>query len=166
VVHIGPQGVISTAGALPTNAWRCAVDAPVITVPLRQRIMDRRAEREVRRLALERECDVTLQGLVKQWPDRPPKSAHYRPLPEITTIYFIGSDAGPIKIGMAVRPHVRLRDLQLAGPSKLTMLATIEGPPSLERDYHKRFKAHRLHGEWFQRHPDIMAEIERLKECE
>lgn len=31
-----------------------------------------------------------------------------------------------------------------------------------ERAYHAMFKAHRLHGEWFEPHPDILAEIARL----
>lgn len=31
-----------------------------------------------------------------------------------------------------------------------------------ERDYHARFAAHRLRGEWFAPHPDILAEIEHL----
>lgn len=85
-----------------------------------------------------------------------------RPLPAVTTIYFIGCENGPIKIGMASRVSVRLRMLQLSSPVELTLMATVEGPPSLEREYHKRFAAHRLHGEWFSPHPDILAEIARL----
>lgn len=85
-----------------------------------------------------------------------------RPRPETATIYFIGPDGGPIKIGWASNITTRLRDLRLANAFPLKLWASVGGPPSLERDYHKRFAAHRLHGEWFARHPDILAEIERL----
>jgi len=37
---------------------------------------------------------------------------------------------------------------------------------AFERAYHRQFAAHRLHGEWFAPHPDILAEIDRLKEAE
>jgi hypothetical protein len=82
---------------------------------------------------------------------------------DLTTVYFITSSAGPIKIGHAKNPHRRMRDLQLAGPSELTLAAIVEGPVSLERSYHARFAEHRLHGEWFRPHPDILGEIERLQ---
>ena len=32
----------------------------------------------------------------------------------------------------------------------------------VEKEYHPRFAEHRLHGEWFHPHPDILAEIDRL----
>lgn len=40
--------------------------------------------------------------------------------------------------------------------------AATPGERKQERAYHKHFSEHRLHGEWFEPHPDIMAEIERL----
>lgn len=82
--------------------------------------------------------------------------------PAIATIYFIGPKDGPIKIGWASRLEFRLRDLRLANAFPLEVWATVEGPPSLEREYHKRFAEHRLHGEWFERSPSIESEIERL----
>lgn len=85
-----------------------------------------------------------------------------RPQPAFATIYFIGPDDGPIKIGWASNIVTRVRDLRLANAFPLRIWASVGGPPSLEREYHKRFAAHRLHGEWFERHPDILAEIERL----
>jgi len=77
-------------------------------------------------------------------------------------IYFIGGEDGPIKIGIAVNPSARLKELQTGHPARLSVLATVLGPDSLEGDYHVRFAEHRLEGEWFARHPDILAEIERL----
>lgn len=79
-------------------------------------------------------------------------------------VYFIGGDHGAIKIGRSVNVEVRLRTIQTHSPVPLRILATIEGG-SRERLYHKIFAAHRLHGEWFAPHPDILAEIDRLKEA-
>lgn len=78
------------------------------------------------------------------------------------TVYFIASESGPIKIGIAVSPDKRLRGLQTGHHERLELLATCEGGQERERDYHKRFAAHRLHGEWFERVPEIELEIARL----
>lgn len=77
-------------------------------------------------------------------------------------IYFIGGDTGAIKIGMAYDLIKRLADLQCGSPIRLSILASGPGGRKDEAFYHQRFAAHRLHGEWFERHPDILAEIERL----
>lgn len=77
-------------------------------------------------------------------------------------VYFIGSESGPIKIGMAVDPPSRLASLQTSHHEKLSILATCKGGQDRERAYHRRFAAHRLHGEWFERTPELLAEIERL----
>lgn len=77
-------------------------------------------------------------------------------------VYFILAATGEIKIGMAVDVVQRLNSLQTSHPAKLEILATTSGGRKRERQYHERFAAHRLHGEWFEPHPDILAEIERL----
>lgn len=77
-------------------------------------------------------------------------------------VYFVGGDQGAIKIGFAKSPDDRLREIQVGSPIPLSILALVEGGPKLEKGYHRRFAAHRLHGEWFAPHPDILAEIERL----
>lgn len=80
----------------------------------------------------------------------------------LTDLYFIRSETGPIKIGISVDPTQRLRNLQTAHPHKLELICVIAGGGGLEAEYHKRFAAHRLTGEWFAPHPDILAEIERI----
>jgi len=85
-----------------------------------------------------------------------------RPMPATATIYFAGPEGGPIKIGFAARVNTRLRDLRLANAYPLRLWASVQAAPSLEREYHRQFAAHRLHGEWFTRCPEIEAEIERL----
>jgi hypothetical protein len=84
--------------------------------------------------------------------------------PKTGTIYFLGPEGGPIKIGFAKRLSFRLNDLRLMNPFPLIVHASVDGLASLERDYHRQFAAHRLHGEWFSPSPDILAEIERLTE--
>ena len=60
---------------------------------------------------------------------------------EWADLYFIGGAQGPIKIGISVAPAKRLKGLQTGYPYRLRLLAV---------------------GEWFERHPDILAEIDRL----
>lgn len=86
------------------------------------------------------------------------------PEPEIewADLYFIGADEGPVKIGVAQHPEKRLRQLQTAYPFPLKLLAVVKGAAPQEPEYHGRFAAHRLRGEWFERCPEILAEIERL----
>jgi len=78
------------------------------------------------------------------------------------TVYFVGAKDGPIKIGVANNAVNRLKSLQAASPATLSILAQTVGGQPREREYHRQFAAHRLHGEWFERHPDILAEIDRL----
>lgn len=77
-------------------------------------------------------------------------------------VYFIGSDDGPIKIGVSHDPRRRLADLQRSSPAPLRILALTKGGFERENAYHLQFKGQRLYGEWFERCPEILAEIERL----
>ncbi len=54
--------------------------------------------------------------------------------------------------------------IQSGNPKRLHVLASFFSEDSIatEQGYHGRFKAHRLHGEWFAPHPDILAEIARF----
>ena len=82
-------------------------------------------------------------------------------------VYFIGIEPdGPIKIGKAINVQERLGTLQVAMPMPLALLATADGGRAREREYHARFEAHRIRGEWFERGPEIVAEIARLCSAE
>lgn len=72
--------------------------------------------------------------------------------------YFIGGDTGAIKIGRTVNLATRLKDIQACSPIPVRVLATRQGADR-EKLYHRLFSGHRQHGEWFDRHPDILAEI-------
>lgn len=78
------------------------------------------------------------------------------------TVYFIRSSAGPIKIGIARDVHRRLMELRNSSPVSLDLAACTGGGFAAEQAYHRQFSEHRLHGEWFAPHPDILAEIERI----
>ena len=49
-----------------------------------------------------------------------------------------------------------------ANPVPLIVIATVQGPASLEKEYHARFKEYRFHGEWFDRSAPIEHEILRI----
>ena len=77
-------------------------------------------------------------------------------------VYFIGGELGAIKIGLAGDVSKRLATIQSNSPISVRVMASIAGGRDLEMAYHKRFAASRLHGEWFERTPELLAEIERL----
>ena len=79
----------------------------------------------------------------------------------LTVIYFIRAP-GAVKIGMAKDANRRLTVLQTSHPDNLELVATCEGGRALETEYHQRFADHRIRGEWFSPHPDILSEITRL----
>lgn len=82
------------------------------------------------------------------------------------TVYFIGGEVGAIKIGYSTYPLNRLAAMHMGSPIPLRILALVRGSKAMERSYHQRFAAHRLHGEWFERCPEIEAEIIRLNAAE
>lgn len=77
---------------------------------------------------------------------------------QATFVYFIqcGSN-GPIKIGWAADPAVRLAELQSANPLPLTLIGSFIGDRSAEAALHREFQEYRLHGEWFRPTPAILA---------
>ena len=81
------------------------------------------------------------------------------------TIYFFGCESSrEIKIGITSgRVEKRLATLQTARGHKISLLATLPGTTKLERALHDRFSQHRLKGEWFMPHPDILAFIAQIQ---
>jgi hypothetical protein len=92
-------------------------------------------------------------------------AAAQRELDSLADLYFIQSgECGPIKIGITgMKIERRMKALQTAHPFKLRLLLLVKGEAMQETEYHARFADHRLEGEWFNPHPDILAEIERLQ---
>lgn len=75
-------------------------------------------------------------------------------------VYLIGH-ARAVKIGWSEKhpltPGGRLADLQVASCDALELLGLIEAPFARERQIQARFSAHRLRGEWFLRHQEILS---------
>lgn len=69
---------------------------------------------------------------------------------------------GPVKIGCAVDPGARLSSLQSGNPDIVTILGVCKGGRAVERMLLTVFSAHRIHGEWFHPHDDILSLAERL----
>lgn len=79
---------------------------------------------------------------------------------ERTFVYAIGTEDGPVKVGITQSLHSRLRALQNGSPQKLELIWVYttqdrEAALRMERDFHEVYAEHRLEGEWFQ----ITAEI-------
>jgi hypothetical protein len=81
--------------------------------------------------------------------------------------YFIADDfKGVIKIGKSNTPHARLRTLQTANVSTLTLELLIPTDVEMgglgESDLHSRFSKYRLGGEWFEYSPEIKSFVQKL----
>lgn len=84
---------------------------------------------------------------------------------EMATIYFVQPiDGGLIKIGIAMNPVVRLKDMQVGSPMRLHILATCPGDTDDAHSLHWRFKGYHRHGEWHDPGADLLAFIESLHE--
>lgn len=108
----------------------------------------------------------------------PKRRAPVHPSPELKTagvrllqrktdggvVYFIraeGSDA--IKIGFTTDLKRRIRNLECASGRKVTLLHAMPGTYDDERSLHRRFKAARLDGEWFEAVPELLLCIDHLR---
>lgn len=75
-------------------------------------------------------------------------------------VYFIrAGHSGPVKIGTADDPERRLRHLQTAHYETLRIIRTLDGGVDVESWLHKRYKKHRIRGEWFD-YQESMESIE------
>lgn len=88
---------------------------------------------------------------------RPPKSNPYTP-----HVYFI-SDGEAIKIGKAINPPKRLKNLQIGNPRELKMLGYFRTSHYSEGNIHRHFEAFWIRGEWFRDNPELRAFI--AKNC-
>ncbi|MFM9829712.1 MAG: GIY-YIG nuclease family protein [Sphingomonas sp.] len=78
------------------------------------------------------------------------------------SVYFFGAPIGPIKIGFTEALARREQMLRARFGTEGCFLAVANGGAKRERAYHLKYEHLRLDGEWFERHPDILAEIDRL----
>lgn len=84
-----------------------------------------------------------------------------RPLPEARGwVYFVEMLDGPIKIGFSKDPFQRMRVLQTACSTPLSLICAIEAEQIQEKAFHQQLRKHRLQGEWFDRQA-ILTWLER-----
>lgn len=77
-------------------------------------------------------------------------------------VYFIAEeDNQRIKIGFAMNPYKRIKQLQTGNSKTLKILKIIPGDQKVERAYHKHFAMYKQRGEWFQLSEEILAFIYR-----
>jgi hypothetical protein len=79
---------------------------------------------------------------------------------EIERVYFFNCQgANAIKIGRSDDPTARLAACQTGCPLPLTLLGSIPGRLSTERELHARFASLRIHGEWFRAETELVEFI-------
>lgn len=75
-------------------------------------------------------------------------------------VYFVRhGEHGPIKIGTAGDVERRLRSLQSGNPVTLVLLGAMPAWGGEESELHAAFAEHRIRGEWFRPHPDLIAYV-------
>lgn len=79
------------------------------------------------------------------------------------TVYFVEAPGRGIKVGFSTNVASRMSQLQGASPTKLRVIATIDGGLAVERRIHALLKEHRLSGEWFEDVPAVRDMIALLK---
>jgi len=73
-------------------------------------------------------------------------------------VYFIKSDSGHVKIGFTERHFkYRLADLQVGNPYMLSVIKELDWDRYQEMKLHNKFSRHRVIGEWFNLHEDILS---------
>ncbi|NNM75029.1 GIY-YIG nuclease family protein [Enterovirga aerilata] len=77
-------------------------------------------------------------------------------------VYFIQDSHGRLKIGYSQDPAGRLRALQTAHGAELSLLGSVPGTISAERDLQKRFADLKLTGEWFRASDDLLSHVRAL----
>lgn len=69
-----------------------------------------------------------------------------------------------IKIGYTtLSVDRRITDLSTGNPLPFSVLLVVKANPAFEKNLHKRFASIRHRGEWFEKHPDLLALIAELK---
>lgn len=80
-------------------------------------------------------------------------------------VYFLYShESKRLKIGFTLNINKRLAELRNGSPIELELVKFVRGTYGLELVFLALFDKYRLHGEWFQAHPDILRYIRSLSQ--
>lgn len=78
-------------------------------------------------------------------------------------VYFArAGEDGPVKIGHAKDVRSRLSSMQTGCPIPLTLLGVLPGGREREAEFHARFAALRVRGEWFRAEGALAELLTRL----
>lgn len=79
--------------------------------------------------------------------------------PQGRVVYWIGEPAGllPVKVGYSERVHRRLREIQIACPVRIQLIAYLVATKRQEKELHKILRTANVHGEWFERDAALEA---------
>jgi len=81
----------------------------------------------------------------------------------IAFIYFLEAEGcGRIKVGIAIEPYTRIRQIQGHSPVLLRLLGFVRGTYEEEQAILARFAHLRVHGEWFDGGEDLRAFIDTV----
>jgi hypothetical protein len=94
------------------------------------------------------------------------EESNFKKMSNNDSVYFIQSKiGGPIKIGVAKYPTIRMETIQRMSPFKLQIIGIIRsGGYELEALLHSNFKKYHIHDEWFEDCPEIQYFIDNT--CE
>ncbi len=81
-------------------------------------------------------------------------------------IYFVQSESGPIKIGYTASVTKRLSQIKGSTVETVTLLGTMDGDRSQEKELHTRFIKYNIKGEWFSPADDILEFIQANTKAE
>lgn len=85
-------------------------------------------------------------------------------VPKTKRLYIIRAKVtGRLKIGVSVAPHARLKTLSIGSEPCELVLVVRAGGGALERELQQRFRHLRVHREWFEPGPDLLAWIAERK---
>lgn len=82
-------------------------------------------------------------------------AAQYEACCRVYFVEAVGLDL--IKIGHSIDLMKRLVSLLTSSPARLFVIGSIPGGRQKEREIHVALHAHRSHGEWFRKTPEVMA---------
>lgn len=79
-------------------------------------------------------------------------------------VYFVrGETSDLIKIGTTTAFRNRMNSLRTPHTGEITVLAHMPGGREDEQWIHKQLAEHRVHGEWFRPHPDVLEWVDIAK---
>lgn len=78
-------------------------------------------------------------------------------------VYFAGSSDSPIKVGYTINLDKRISAIKTAAPTPVKLLTSVPGNRKTESYFHARLRPHRLQGEWFTPHSEVLDLISKVQ---